>query len=195
MIKFYPNWMAFLLLLFSLACQTEQAKQDDMEFQVDAALLDTIIWEESLEIAYSSPKNWTSLPLDSALATGINKLSDNTIKNKINAIYADSAKQCFLVVNSLLEPGGVLLPPNAESLSKQTGIEWTMKEDRFRYAGFEVKQFFLISEEWVSFKLQFAPEAGPPFQLDFLVPKVLYPQKARIVESVIGSVRPLKMKK
>ena len=188
------GWVIIGCLCFLCACQTQQERQDDMEFRVDASLLETAVWEDSLQIAYSPPKGWGLLPLDSAAVIRLNQLSGNTLKNKVNAVYADSAKQCFFVINSLLQPNGILLPPDSASLSKQTGIQWTIKEDRFRYAGFEVQQFFLLSEEWISLKLQFAPEIGQPFQLDFLMPKSMYPTQGRIVESVIGSVRPLKKK-
>ena len=194
--------LSAVLLLLALdleGCTHEQKKTkaiDALVFDSVDSLLSERIADSVLSISYRPPKGWDRLSrtlLDSAVKLGA---------PEHGAVHASGIMAAFVDRRS----GSAFVTARVDSfdmsdssVSVKNICEYIRNQDStadvrsavFRWGPFRVHQIMAIARTRVSLKMIFdlMEERAPMFEWDFDTPRDLYSDKAKTIESVVGSLQ------
>lgn len=166
---------------------------------VDSLLADRVV-DSTLAISYRPPRGWKRFSesvVDSALKRARGAVAQMTGGNlHVLAAYGDNESAAVFVAvrldssfqaDSIATDVRIVQYLNAEDSTADT------RQDAFMCGPFAVQQFMTVSANEVSLKLIFdmLGQKSPMFEWDFRIPKSVYPDKARIIESIVGSLQPI----
>lgn len=172
-----------------------------MHFDVDPALIGESQRFEDFGIQFAAPAGWAPLPADQVAAVAAAAMGQREGATSAPAtrpagefaaqplaVYARSEEGLWLIVSAV-----TVEDPAAyeQALRKRHG---KLTTDRYEISGIDAHQYLFQTQGLVDMKvLLHAPEASEKrrLQLDYVLPMQAYQQKARVLESSIGSVRPL----
>ena len=190
-----------LVLLSPAGCGQQEKKSEELP-TLTFDTMDSLVAERTvdslLEISFRPPKGWVRLPkasVDSAVKIVIPNLGislDQTVT--IRGVFIEKSSGSFFVVTKL---DSFTLVDTTRTV--QRAIEYYGATDStsvvrsavFRWGPFQVQQLMVIGSQTVTLKMIFIqPEIHrQPFEWDFQILRTLYPDKARTVESVVGSLQ------
>lgn len=193
------SFVLFLLsvLFLTVSCGDDSPKMgqgEEMEFEVNPALLGDEVFDNSLGIKFSPPKEWNLLDPESfaAFSERISKeVRQEKVKVTPRSIYSSAVRKCLLTVSTfeVLSTDGknpfdayrILLSKEFDSLQ--------LNSSHFTKSGIKIYQHLIQSGKQVNFKLLFEPQKGKFCQFDYVILKTNYNKStAKAIESSIGSI-------
>jgi hypothetical protein len=192
------------ILLFSFwGCNKEEKNSNEMNFEINPALIEAPYLDSAHSFKLSPPKGW--LPLDTNYLSKISAVlmaketnEGNNLRFQPLKIWADSTQGVFLIASRFLSP-----PDNSDSIIsriKSSIIEKTKamntKSATFIHKSTTLTQFLIqISQPvpYVNFRLLIhnpsKTRISSIVQIDYFIPKLNYSEKtAKSIESSIGSL-------
>lgn len=186
------------------ANQYSEAKgpQDtQVHFDVDPALIGESQRFEDFGIQFSAPAGWAPLPADQVAAVAAAAMGQRQGATSAPAtrptgefaaeplaVYSRAEEGLWLIVSAV----NVESPAAYEqALRKRHG---QLSTDHYDISGIDGHQYLFQTQGLVNLKvLLSAPDYSEQrrLQLDYVLPMQAYQQKARVLESSIGSVRPV----
>jgi hypothetical protein len=167
--------------------------RDDVEFRVDAHRLgERFRAPGAFEL--QAPAGWEALPetlLAEARARSASQ-PQGVETPRLRAVYRqrDGAALAISEFSKTLDPRA-----RASMLERITAAlrerypEARVEPGHFRYRGLQVGQVMLHDSTRVVFKLLVERERSPLYQLDYVIPRLVYRRELESVESSIGSLR------
>ena len=200
--------MKFLLFAVSIffihfsffSCSSDTRPANDrsiplMEFVVDQALLGDVFRDSTLNVEFQPPARWTKADAQTKemVAALIDSLSRYPVR--LTEIFYDSASQSVAVLSDLSEVDTELYGKITSEYEQvfNAGKTWDdVKMATFRFNNLTAHQLLLQNQQMVNFKLLFFKNLDNKFQVDYIVPRQVYAEKVRHIESSIGSIRRMK---
>ena len=187
--------LAVAALLAGCTKQSEVAQRGSIEFRVNAERLGARFEHSGTRLALRAPAGW-------------NPLADSLIAEAMRRVGADAQNGPVLIAMFRQEPEGAALTvsgypaslglPALDSLAvarlaalRTAHAGAKIDDGRFSYHGYEIVQFRTVDAQMVSFQLLVSERTQPLMQLDYVVPRSIYPRELESVESSIGSLEPL----
>ena len=112
----------------------------------------------------------------------------------IRAVFVDKASESYFVatkLDSFSLRDTAIVEDRAIDYYKGMDSTTIVRSAVFRWGPFQIQQLMVIASQRVTLKMIFSQSEihGQPFEWDFQIPRPLYPDKARTVESVVGSLQ------
>lgn len=165
-----------------------------MNFTVDKSLLGPAWTAPTLGIGFNPPVDW--------------RVGADSLRQQVKEIIHDpgyATTPLILFYNDSLQCGCLIsevdsLPVGNTDLIFDLNMNSfhvidstiTVQNTEFQTDFFRVRQTLALTESIVYFRLLFDREAEQMFQIDYIVPKIIYPSQVKAIESSLGSVRLLK---
>ena len=180
--------MLAMLLISSWSCSPTERTADDLSFRVDSARLGAR-FEAPGAFQVQAPRGWEPVSAD-------------TVALAMRRVRHDDAPMLLALYR---QPEGSALAVSAypfrldaqgrDSLLERVERDWRtrnpsarVQRGRFRHGGADVSQLLIADSSQVVFKLLVAGPGGPLHQLDYVIPRSVYPRELEAVESSIGSI-------
>lgn len=186
-----------IALAFLGGCARQEAipRQSSIEFRVNAARLGSRFADSLARLALRAPSGWDALP-DSLIAEAMRRVGASAARGPIMlAMYRQQPEGAVLSVARY--PAG-FVGPGFDSMAvarlgalRRAHPGAQIVDGRFSYHGFEIVQFRTVDASSVEFQLLVSGDLHPLVQLDYVVPRSVYPRELESVESSIGSLEPL----
>jgi len=195
--------VALIIGLGFLACaqkRTESLPPQDVHFSVDSSLIAAPIIDTALGVGFSPPKGWRALSpnlLRNAQRTAIRSLRESRLESPEGTpqiLYAWTDTLSGSVITVARFPGFDARDSSTtlrefERYHRSAAPRADVKGAVFYSNDFKVHQLLASDDQSVLFKMVFsATQLKCPVEFDFAVPKALYPQFIKTIESVAGSV-------
>lgn len=195
--------MVFILCLAFQACAQKRAEPVDspkVHFAVDSSLIATSVIDTVLSISFASPKGWQSLS-SKALKSAENVAMSSVVESELEnlkatpqLLYAWIHESSGSVITVSRFPGFDTGDSSAtlreyEKYYRSTSPNADVRGAFFYSGFFKVHQLMVSGEQRVIFKIIFSSSRlRSPIQFDFVVPRTVYAQMIKTIESVAGSV-------
>jgi len=195
-------WTAAVVVVFALAgCGAGESshKAEAMTFRVNPERLGARFADAGAGFTLGVPAGWDPLP-ESLLAAAMERLraSDQATggdaEPALLALYREEPEGALLAVSTY---AGEFAPASRDSLAmlhlramQKRHAGGQVADGRFVYRGYEVVQIRAVDDHAVAFKLFLSRPGRSLVQLDYVVPRGIYPRELEAVESSIGSLEP-----
>ncbi|MCH8293797.1 hypothetical protein IH992_22165 [Candidatus Poribacteria bacterium] len=173
--------------------KSQKSRYETLVFNVDETLLEPAIMDADLNISIAAPKNWTAID-DSVLAQVITQSSDMLMQGlqmEPRWIFLNHPSQAMCVVSRL----NALDITQGETVLKELEVAYStqfpnavIQSTIFLKEEFRVHQLMVNSSQFVLIKLLCDAPEILPFEVDYFIPKKVYEQELRAIESSIGSI-------
>ena len=192
----------FQLLLCSLvisgfvgcdAPNTRKHAYETLTFQVDETRLEPAIADTTLSIKIAAPKHWKKID-EAMLAQVIKALDTHPIPELQPVprwIFLNAASRAMCIVSTF---NNVNVAPDA-TLLKTLTIAYqnqfpnaTVQSAIFMKDAFRIHQLMVSAADFVHIKLICDAPETLVFEVDYRVPRDVYPTELRAIESSIGSI-------
>jgi hypothetical protein len=171
----------------------------EMKFDVDPALLGFSVDDSTLGIRLTPPRGWPPLSpgqfemVRSALEQ-VGK-SESRFDSTPVRIFYEPGKRLFLIMAQLTNWPAVLDPIGGFREYRQR-LDATLKDVEigdalYRLGPIGVYQLQIQSPVMLNFRLFLLQDGHLPVQIDYLIPRSVYPDVAKAIEASIGSIQPL----
>ncbi len=182
-----------IILSGLIGCENTKPPDESLVFQVDQTRLEPAITDPTLKIEIAAPKGWTVLD-DGTLAQVIDQL-DDTLTQGLQMtpqwVFLNEATRAMCVVSRLeavkATPDGTLLQTLESAYRSQFPMA-KVQRATFRKDAFRVHQLIVVATDFVLIKLICDAPKSPVFEVDYVVPRDVYKQELRAIESSIGSL-------
>lgn len=166
---------------------------EPLVFNVDEALLEPPITDQTLKIAIAAPKEWKTID-ESLLSRVVDSLDTPPTEGfqivpRWIFVNEDSLAMC--VVSRV---DGAEIPPNApllktlETAYRSQFPKATVEQTIFMKDAFRVHQLMVVASDFVLIKLICNAPESEVFEVDYRVPRDVYATELRAIESSIGSI-------
>ncbi len=198
-------WTAALfagLALAVAACDREGGRLGPrdvpaMAFQVDESLLGPPVTEPGLGIVFRPPAGWA--PADPAMHRDLRRQVE-VERRPGDPLATDPVLLFGIAETPAVCKVGRFFEPPAEGLTRawiarcleemRRQVPAEVHEDLYAIGGEVVAaQFLAQNSQMVLFRIICQGRTGEPVMVDYVMPRTLYAQQVRAVESSIGSVR------
>lgn len=176
----------FITVISACTKPSEQQSKNEIEFNVDQALLGEQYVDSLSGFYFSVPKNWKSV-------LAISNASDSiAVSKSIRKIFIDSAANASLIITSMkgvdIEQAYKIF--NSPDSTFNSARVWTsISKAEFLLGGITVHQYLIQNQEIVNFKLILVRGVKDIIQLDYLTQRDLYANQIKNIESSIGSIK------
>ncbi|MBD3160877.1 MAG: hypothetical protein GF346_01850 [Candidatus Eisenbacteria bacterium] len=170
-----------------------------MEFDVDPTLLGFTYKDTTLDLQFAPPRGWPPLDpdlMDQTRAALKEMVPEGTrFHGDPVRIFAEQGRRLFMIVaiwrnwEMALNPLPGLGEYREQIRAAMPDVE--IQEDTFLLGDIAVYQLLLRNPVLVNFRLILIREGMKPVQVDYLVPRALYPELVKGIEASIGSIRSL----
>lgn len=185
-----------LALLISCGKSNEPPQQfEELSFEINEALLGPSFADSTLRFSFHPPIGWEQVP-DTTMEKVQEELSDvigqeNGIQVTPIRFFINKEKGSSCTLSRVI---GLDLSRQAqgsleeyESLLRAKFPGASVKKGTFRIHEINVFQFLITDEQRVIFKLLCSDFQKQTFQVDYVVPRSVYRQQIKAIESSIGS--------
>jgi hypothetical protein len=189
------------VLLPAAGCAQREKKSEELPtltFDTTDSLVAERTLDSLLAISFRPPKGWVRLPnasIDSAVK-GLNPTLRAFVDQTptIRTVFIDKSSGSYFVatkLDSFTLADTALIGQRAVEYYRAMDSTSVVRSAVFRWGPFLVQQVMVIGSQTVILKMIFSRSEirRQPFEWDFQIPKTLYPDKARTVESVVGSLQ------
>lgn len=198
----YLYWLPIVLtvLIFGSTCSKKETQQQDsgtnhLNFDVDTALLEPAYADTVLGIKFAPPKNWKPVPA-AVVDSLFGGITSAQAQMKPHRMFMDDSLKSGCVITMLqsveIDSTHQILAAAAQTL-KALDPQTEIKSAEFYTGTFRVRQVLAISPALVTFRLIFDHPATKIFQVDYIIPRAIYGDLIKAVESSIGSIQPLEV--
>jgi len=184
-----------IFLLISCNADDFDQKNEPMQFNVDTSLISTSIYLEDSNILLRPPIGWDEIS-DIEFEQMSKSIQDS--KNIFNIHLKKafkSAEGALLIISRIQSKAdnfGYIPPDYIELLTDQFNVEH-IPFDVFEINQLPIRQYLINSPIVVIFKL-FVSSASD-YQIDYIIPKRIYENELKKIESSIGSINKQKENK
>jgi hypothetical protein len=194
-------WTPAVIAAFALAgCGAGESSQraEAMTFRVNPERLGARFADTGAGFTLAAPAGWDALP-ESLLAAAMDRLraggeAPAGAEPALLALYREEPEGALLAVSSYARE---FTPSSRDSLAmlhlramQKRHAGGQVADGRFVYRGYEVVQIRAVDDRAVAFKLFLSRPGRSLVQLDYVVPRGIYPRELEAVESSIGSLEP-----
>jgi hypothetical protein len=169
---------------------------EQMVFDVDRALLEPTVTDAFLNISIAAPRRWK--PVEAAelaqLAARLSESVGKQIPIEPRWIFLDNRSQAACVVSRLDAadiPSEDALLKELESVYTSRFPGATVKGAIFLKDEMRVHQLMITAADFILIKLLLDAPTVPILAVDYIIPRHVYADELRAIESSIGSIRPL----
>lgn len=194
--------LCLITILSTIGCRGEEPQQkttvENLMFSTVDSLLSQRTVDSVLSISYRPPKGWERVSrqtVDMAMKKVSRKLQlASKPGTNIRNVFQDRLSGATAVLSKMsafdLSDTTALLQSTSQYFKSKDSAA-VVRSATFRYGPFSVFQVMVVSNPNVILKMLFKPRdaASPAFEWEFDVPQMLYPDKARTIESVVGSLQ------
>lgn len=197
------KWQALSVLLMILilsACGKEESSpalaENEILFNVDSTLVQSAYSPADFAFRFHPPVKWDALS-DEMLRevhTSLKPYLEVTADFQIRPLqfFLHPEKQSLLVV-SHIAGADTAMAPTALLDSYTTAVRTTfalnnIEEHRYTKAGLPMIQYMLQKQENIVFKILFSDSSNQLIQLDYVVPRSIFMEEAKAIESSIGTI-------
>jgi hypothetical protein len=193
--------MSILPAIFLLGCTGERERQDkvvaEMQFEVDQSLLGSRIATDIYGIQFHPPVDWDQVSPDVFTEAYRRLVPDEKVQHafeiKPEYIFLNRHNGSSLIVSHVgitdpeMDRGHVLQEFTNTLADRPEGS--AARQTDFMKDGIHMHQFLIQSDEIVNFKFLMFTKTDALFQLDYVVPRNVYPAEIKAIESSIGSIQ------
>jgi hypothetical protein len=192
---------SLLLLLPATGCGQREKRSEELPtliFNTTDSLVADRTADSLMQISFRPPKGWVRLPkksIDSAMK-GVNPTVTDPLDHTPNlrSVFFDKSSGSYFVstkLDSLSFADTAFIVQRAIAYYKRADSTSVVRSALFSWGPFHIQQLMVIASETVTIKMFFFSTYGhsQPFEWDFQIPESLYPDKARTIESVVGSLQ------
>jgi hypothetical protein len=192
----YLCFGVFILLAITCGRGNEAAQQnEELSFVVLDSLLGPSFTDTAIAFSFHPPKGWEKVP-DSTMKKARHTIvemvgQDSSISVTPVSFFVDphGGSVCCLSQLTVLKGGARIFEKLNEYgtriLKKFPASK--IDEGSYRVNDVNVFQYLITDDERVMFKLLCCSPQGRMFQLDYIVPRSMYAQQIKAIESSIGS--------
>ena len=172
---------------------SQRHTHETLVFNVDRTLLEPAITDATLKMEISAPKGWKAID-DAMLGQVIDTLSKQLaqgLQTVPRHVFVNESSRAMCVV-SRLEGGAV--PPDEtllETLENAYRTQYpkaTVQRTIFMKDAFTMHQLMVGTSDSVLIKLVCNAPENPVFEVNYVVPRDVYEEELRAIESSIGSI-------
>jgi hypothetical protein len=169
---------------------------EELRFVADPTLLGFVYSEPSLGISIAPPRNWPVMDPDSLakvqamyeqLAAGDNPFVAHPVR-----IFYEKDRRLFMSVSALPSWPLVMSPEAAIAQYRQLVFasmpEAQMIDGFFRSGKVTGYRLLLMNELMANFRILVMHEGRPPVQINYLLPRPLFPEQQKAIEASVGSI-------
>ena len=189
-----------LFVLFNCGTDNEGSQGiERLSFAVNDSLLGPVFIDSTLGFSFHPPLGWEQVP-DTTLHKAKEKLTDGIDPHSGLQVMPlqffidfQSGSSCCLsrLTGVHIENKSPDSLGEYRSLLKAKFPEMNIEEGVFRVDDVSVYQFLITNNEKVIFKLLCANLSKHTFQVDYIVPRLVYIKQIKAIESSIGSFKML----
>ena len=190
----YYIYILTLGFIFIISCSSEKldSDQSDIQFSVNTNLLSKSIYLDNSKISFRPPIGWDELSSDQInIISEVVNSTENVFDIKLNKAF-QSLNGAMIIISSIkntIENFGYIPSNYMQLLSEQFKVDDIML-DNFKIHQVPVKQFLINTKDVVIIKLFISDNVD--YQLDYIVPKKVYEEELKKIESSIGSINTIK---
>ncbi len=177
-------------VVFDCSNKKPENKKEQILFNVEQSLLDSIYTNSELEITFSPPKNWNpiSIELMESIAANTEILSDS-IRIKLQKVFMNKDISAFCFVSKLEGnyPNPKLIENYIQVIKKKNAGK-SINKASFDHHNFKIEQLMIFDRENINLKLIVRSQEQKNFLLDYIIPMKFYEDNLRVIESSIGSL-------
>lgn len=188
----------FLFLVALYSCESEQATAEHLAFEVVDSLLGPVQQMSAASLSFRPPLGF--LPVPDSLLQPLQEELTNQVGNRegieLKHAYIDQDRGAGLLVS--LIPGlrrsgdtATFVGKYRQSLARQYGAQ-NVKAGDFWVDNVYVKNFLVTDSVHVRIQLLCLSDEGDAAELQYVAPRVIYPDIVKTFESSIGSLNSLK---
>ncbi len=197
------GWPCSLILLFSVsllaACSSEPRDDsrlgvEPMQFNVDPSQLGAPIEARDLGIVFQAPVAWTQL--SEAKIDSIGRVvAGNPLGVEPKYMFSHASTDALLNVAAV---GRAEARTLGEQVARYSALladqdsTATVRQDDYLKDDIRMAQFLVQTDDFITFTLFFASSRDGVIQFDYIVPRAMYPEQVKAIESSIGSIQVLK---
>lgn len=171
---------------------------EEMKFDVDPALLGMSFADSTLRLRFSPPVGWPPLEPDLfektreayAKIARVERFTSRPVR-----IFSDGEKRFFMIVSEFPHWPAPVDPYVAFAdyvrLLKGPITDLDVDQTFYRHGNLDVYHLIITNAAMVDHRLMILRENVPPVQVDYLLPRVGYPEFIKAIESSIGSFEAL----
>ena len=199
LMKWCHLYAALSITLLTSCNQSNELSQpfEELSFVVDKSLLGPSFTDSTLGFSFHPPMGWeqvhdtTMVKVREALSDVIGRESDSQVSSLRFFISLEKGSSCVLSRLSGLDLSGQVQGSLEEYESRLRGkfTGANVKKGAFRIDGLKVFQFLVTDDQRVIFKLMCCGSQKQNFQVEYVVPRSVYRQQIKAIESSIGSFR------
>lgn len=187
--------MLLCMALMGMGCQPKQSGPPPMTFAVENDRLGEVQRLDEAGVQFQAPRDWETLSVGQVdtVAHALD-VEAGSLAMQPYRVFLDPTTQSVLSVARLeLDSQGSF----AEDMTTYGHIlqerfaEDSLRQTLFVKDGITMAQFLVQPDGLVNFKLVMATDASHMLQFDYLVPRSIYPQEIKNIESSIGSIQHL----
>jgi hypothetical protein len=194
-------FVSILLAIFFFACSGERERQEkaviEMQFEVDQALLGSRVAADTHGVQFHPPFGWDQVSPDVIDEAYRMTVPDEEVQNTFDIrpeyIFLNQQNGSSLIVSSVRISDPELDRERVLREFKNTladrSDETSVRQTDFMKDGIHIHQFLIQSDEVVNFKFLMFTKTDALLQLDYVVPKNVYPAESKAIESSIGSIQ------
>ncbi len=198
---FQPS-KTLLIICFSLTfyffqgCGQNYHDGPEMTFKINPSLIEDQLNDPSLGFSFSPPKNCLKIPDKMVQEVKDQFKKEYAITNLfiiepyLFFLNEQNRFACFISTLPALSSNDSLITAYQQAIHNHAKENY-IKQDTFIHNGFKIFQSLIIGPESIQFKLVVPQPLNKSFQIDYVIPKSIYPNKIEAIESSIGSLHKL----
>jgi hypothetical protein len=201
--------LLFGVMVFS-ACSSEEkpapkpapsaspaVRYEELKFVADPTFLGFVCSEPSLGISIAPPRDWPSMDPDSLakLQSQYDKLAagNNNFVARPVRIFYEKNRRLFMSISRFPSWPVVMSPQTAigqyRQLVMQAMPDAQMMDGFFRNGDVTGYRLLLVNNMMANFRIVVLREGQAPVQVNYLVPRGLFPELQKAIEASVGSIR------
>lgn len=185
------------ITVFLSSCGQPEAEWEPMYFDVNTALLNFQVADDSLGLVYAPPKGMEELP-DSAKSVILKRVLDagpgkESFQLLPHRIFWDKLTGNLFSISIMPNIKKILgaEPPMAQytSLLKEKGQNGQIRTAKFLKDGMQMYQYLIQLPQHINFRLFTFSPRGQFLQIDYIYRRTTYQNHIEAIESSIGSIK------